>query len=294
MKDERRTQAGETWEPEGRTMLISAGRPPLKGRLRELWQYRDLVLLLAKKTFIIRYKQTVLGVFWALLRPLISALVLSLAFGRIVGVSTGGIPGLLYYLCSYGLWGFFAETVRVNAGTFTDNAPLFGKVYFPRLAMPLSNLLVSLLTYGIQMLLLLALLLAYVLAGKVQPRWELWLLLPLLLIHLGMLGMSIGVIVSSLTTKYRDLALLVDFAIQLWMFVSPVVYPMSAVQGPALRRLLYLNPVTAPMELFRLAFLGQGSFSAWALLFSLTVTILLAIAAQRLFFRIERDFMDTV
>ena len=275
-------------------LTINAGRASFSFRMRELWQYRDLVLLLAKKTFIIRYKQTVLGVFWAFLRPLITACILTVTFSRIVGIDTGGVPGLLFYLCGNSLWSFFAEALRSNANTFTANVHLFGKVYFPRLAVPISNLLVSVLTFGIQMLLLLAFLLVYLLRGEVTPVYTGWLLLPFLVLQLGILGMSVGVVVSSLTTRYRDLAMLVDFLVQLWMYLSPVLYPVSFVGSPALRKLLYLNPVTMPMEGFRRFFLGQGSSNPMAWAWSLGVTLLLAFLAQRLFFRIESDFMDTV
>lgn len=286
---EERNREGQ--EPE---VVITGGQLPLSFRAREMWRYRDLILLLAKKTFIIRYKQTVLGVLWAVLRPLITALILTVAFGRIVGVDTGEVPGLIFYLSSYALWGFFAETIRTNAGTFTDNAALFGKVYFPRLAVPASNLLVSLLTFAIQMVLLLIVLAWYVLRGSLHPLPAGWLLLPLVVLQTGVLGVSIGIMISSLTTKYRDLTMLVDFGIQLWMYISPVVYPLSFVKSPALRRLLCFNPVSAPLEAFRALLLGEGSVSTGAVAGSIAFTLAAALVANVLFSRVEKDFMDTV
>ena len=275
-------------------IVITGKNLPFSFRAAEMWRYRDLVLLLAKKTFIIRYKQTVLGVLWAVLRPLITAMIMTVAFGRIVGIDTEGVPGPLFYLAGSALWGFFAESIRTNAGTFTDNAALFGKVYFPRLAVPASNLLVSLVTFGIQMVLLVLFLLYYTLRGVVVLRPAGWLLVPLAVLQAGVLGVSVGVIVSSLTTKYRDLTMLVDFGIQLWMYLSPVVYPVSYVKNGALRSLMWFNPAAAPIEAFRGLLLGRGGPPAGAWIGSVLFTVLAAVIANLLFFRIEKDFMDTV
>ena len=273
---------------------IEAGHIPLKQQLRELTEYRELIVMMAKKNFAIRYKQTVLGAAWAFLRPLITALVLMLAFGRILRLPSDGLPGLLFYLCNTAVWGFFAETVRVNAKTFIANSGLFGKVYFPRLVMPLSDLLFDLVTFAIQILMVLLILVFYLLRGEVQVNLLCWPLLIPLSLQIGLLGMSTGVIVSSLTTRYRDLVMLVEFAIQLWMYLTPVVYPLSNIENGAMRTLLLLNPMTMPMECFRRVLLGKGTLSVPGIVWSLAFTLFAAVCALRLFTRVERTFMDTV
>ncbi len=273
---------------------IEAGRLPLTQQLRELTEYRELIVMMAKKNFAIRYKQTILGAAWAFLRPLITALVLVLAFGRILRLPSDGLPGLLFYLCNTAVWGFFAETVRVNAKTFIANSGLFGKVYFPRLVMPLSDLLFDLVTFAIQILMVLLILVFYLLRGEVQVNPLCWPLLIPLSLQIGLLGMSTGVIVSSLTTRYRDLVMLVEFAIQLWMYLTPVVYPFSNIENGAMRTLLLLNPMTMPMECFRRVLLGKGTLSVPGIVWSLAFTVFAAVCALRLFTRVERTFMDTV
>ena len=272
---------------------ISAKRPLFDLRLRELWSYRNLVWLFTRRSFMVKYMQTVLGPLWLLIRPTLTSVTYVVLFGSIAKLSTDGIPQFLFYLSGSALWSFFASCVTDNAMTFTNNANLFGKVYFPRLVMPVSCVLSNLILFVIQMLLTLALLVWYVLRGTVVPHWSAWLCLPLLLVQLGFLGMGFGVIISSLTTKYRDLSILVDFGVTLWMYATPVVYPLSTVGG-SLRRVLLLNPVTAPMELYRYALLGVGSFDGRSLAFSLLVTLAVSFAGVVIFNRVERTFMDTV
>ena len=275
-------------------LVITPEGIPVSFRWMELWRYRDLILMLAKKTFLVHYKQTILGPLWALIKPLITALVLTVTFQQIIGVDTGGIPAFLFYLCGYSYWLFFAEIVSTNARTFTDNAYVFGKVYFPRMAVPLAELLVSLLDCVIRMGLLIVLLLISALRGSATINMSHWILLPLLVLQVGVLGLSVGVIVSSLTAKYRDLVMLVGFALQLWMYLTPVVYPVSQIRNPVLQKLLWCNPMTAPTELFRAFFFGTGTINITAELVSLGVTAGLAVLAVFLFAKIEQDFMDTV
>ena len=237
--------------------------------------------------------QTILGPLWLFINPLLTSITYVVLFGNIAKLSTDGVPQLLFYLSGNALWNFFSGCVTTNASTFTDNANLFGKVYFPRLVMPVSSVLSKLILFGIQLLLVLALLFWYVAAGSVAPVWRLWPLLPLLVLQLGILGMGIGIIISSLTTKYRDLRILVDFGMTLWMYATPVVYPLSVVNG-RLKRLLLLNPVTAVVELYRKILLGVGQLDAGGLFFSGVFTLLIAVAGVLIFNRIERTFMDTV
>lgn len=264
------------------------------GNLKEVWRYRDLVLLFTKRTFSIYYKQTVLGPAWIFLNPIISSLIYMVVFGRIAGISTSGIPQILFYLTGNALWTFFASCVTNNASTFTDNAGLFGKVYFPRLTVPISNMLSSAIQFCVQISLSVILLVLYVAKGEVHPNWQAWFLIPLALLQLGMLGLGFGIIVSSLTTKYRDLTILVKFGVQLWMYITPVVYPLSTLHDGRIRNLVLLNPATASTEMFRYAFLGQGFVSmSWGIV-SWVITAAITILGIMLFNRVEKTFMDTV
>lgn len=261
--------------------------------LKEVWQYRDLIVLFTKRSFALTYKQTVLGPAWIFLNPFITSIIYTVVFGGIAGISTGEIPTILFYLCSNAIWTFFASCVNKNAATFTGNAGVFGKVYFPRLTIPVSNVLSSIVQFFVQMVLVIGFLVYYVITGAIDPNWVAWLLIPVCLVHLGVLGLGVGIIISSLTTKYRDLALLVNFGVQLWMYITPVVYPLSAVGGK-MRILMNLNPVTAPVELFRYATLGQGEIDFVNLGISWAITIFVAVFGVMIFNRVEKTFMDTV
>ena len=263
-------------------------------KLKEVWQYRDLILLFTKRWFVIKYKQTILGPAWIFLNPLFSSIIYAFVFGGIAGIGTDGIPSLLFYLCSNAMWLYFSSCVVNNARTFTENAGVFGKVYFPRLTTPISNMLASVLQFGVQMSLVIIFLVYYLFRGQVAPNWAAWLLIPVVLIHLGMLGVGCGIIVSSLTTKYRDLAVLVEFAIQLWMYATPIVYPMSELNVGWMRTILMINPVTAPVELFRYAVLGQGAVMPGALALSWGITIAVMLIGIMIFNKVEKTFMDTV
>ena len=273
---------------------ISAKRSWFDLNLKEVWQYRDLITLFTRRSFVLTYKQTVLGPAWIFLNPLISSIIYAFVFGGIAGMSTDGVPQILFYLCSNAIWIFFSTSVTKNAQTFTANANVFGKVYFPRLAVPISNVLASIIQFGVQMLLVLAFLAYYVIIGQVHPHWEAWLLIPVVLLHLGLLGLGFGIIISSLTTKYRDLAILVTFGVQLWMYATPIVYPLSQLGNGWMKTVLLINPVTAPVEVFRYAVLGQGTIMPQYLALSWDVTILVAVFGVMIFNRVEKTFMDTV
>ncbi len=262
--------------------------------LGEVWQYRDLIVLLTKKTFTLTYKQTVLGPAWIIISPLLSSIAYMLVFGVIAGISTNGVPQILFYLASTAIWGLFASAVTDNAATFIANANVFGKVYFPRLTVPVSNLLVGLIRFGIQMILVLALVAFFVVQGTVSPNWLMWLIIPLALVHLCVLGMGVGIILSSLTTKYRDLQILVSFGMQLWMFGTPIVYPLSQIPEGILRTVVMLNPVTAPVEWLRFALLGSGTIDPITTGISIVVALVCAVCGILMFNRVERTFVDTV
>ena len=262
--------------------------------LKEVWQYRDLIWLFTKRTFTVTYKQTVLGPAWLFLNPLISSIIYAFVFGGIAGIGTDGIPGILFYMCSNAIWIFFSNCVNKNARTFTANANVFGKVYFPRLTIPVSNVLSAVIQFGIQMLMVMALLIYYLVIGQVHPNWAAWPLIPLCLLHLGLLGLGCGIIISSLTTKYRDLAILVTFGVQLWMYITPIVYPMSQLGDGLVRTILMINPVTAPVELLRYAILGQGAVMPGYLALSGGVTVAVVLFGIMIFNKVEKTFMDTV
>lgn len=262
--------------------------------LKEVWRYKDLIALFTKRNFVLTYKQTILGPAWIFLNPLISSIIYACVFGGIAGIQTDGVPQLLFYLCSNAIWIYFSTSVTKNAHTFVANANVFGKVYFPRLTMPISNVLSSAIQFGIQMILVLAFLIYYVAIGAVHPNWGAWILLPLILLELGMFGLGCGIIISSLTTKYRDLSILVTFGIQLWMYATPIVYPISELNNGWMKTILFINPVTAPVELFRYAILGQGAIMPSSLLLSSILSIFVLVVGVMIFNKVEKTFMDTV
>lgn len=262
--------------------------------MKEVWRYRDLIVLFTRRSFVLTYKQTVLGPAWIFLNPLISSIIYAFVFGGIAGIGTDGIPQLLFYLCSNAIWIFFSSCVTKNAQTFTANASVFGKVYFPRLTTPISNVLASVIQFGVQMILVLLFLAYYLAKGAVSPNWWAWLLIPVALVNLGVMGLGFGIIISSLTTKYRDLAILVNFGVQLWMYATPIVYPLSQLGDGLMKTILLINPVTAPVELIRYAVLGRGTIVPAYLALSWAITVLVALVGVMLFNHVEKTFMDTV
>ncbi len=273
---------------------ISAKRRWFDLNLKEVWQYRDLIWLYTKRSFQLTYKQTILGPAWIFLNPFITSLIYAFVFGGIAGIPTDGIPQILFYMGGNAVWGFFSGSLTKTAATFTANAGVFGKVYFPRLTMPISNVLSSAINFCVQMVLFLAFWVYYIVTGAIQPNyWAIPLMVPVLL-QMGCLALGCGVIISSLTTKYRDLAILVTFGVQLWMYITPVVYPMSTLGEGWMRTLLLVNPVTCGVEAFRYIFLGQGMVEPlwWGVTAAMTMVVL--IAGILLFNRVEKTFMDTV
>ena len=273
---------------------ISSSHKWLELNLKEVWQYRDLIFLFTKRNFVVSYKQTILGPAWIFLTPLFSSIVQAFVFGGIAGIKTDGVPMMLFYLCSNAVWAFFSSCLINNANTFTANAYVFGKVYFPRLTTPISNVLSSMIRFGIQMMLVLAFMLYFLFQGAVHPNWAAWIMIPVELAHLGILGMGFGIIVSSMTTKYRDLTVLVDFGVQAWMYLTPIVYPLSTVAEGWMKNLLMINPVTSAVEMLRYAILGKGVIDWGFYGLSWVITILVALLGIMIFNKVERNFMDTV
>ena len=273
---------------------ISSDHKLLDLHLKEVWKYRDLIVLFTKRNFSVRYKQTILGPAWLFLNPFITSVIYNIVFGNIANISTDGIPQLLFYLTGNAIWAFFSACVINNASTFTANASVFGKVYFPRLTTPISNVLSNAIQFGIQMIMVFGFLIYYSIIGAVFPHWELFVLIPFILIMLGMMGMGVGIIISSLTTKYRDLSVLVGFGVSLWMYGTPVVYPLSTISDGTIRTLVMLNPVTVPVELFRYIILGQGTVITELLIYSCIFTVVVTFIGIIIFNKVERTFMDTV
>lgn len=262
--------------------------------LAEVWKYRDLIYLFVKRNLYIRYAQTVLGPAWLFLNPLISGIIYCFIFGGIAKIKTGNVPQILFYLFSSALWLFFSTCVIRNASTFIVNEKLFGKIYFPRLTLPLSQVVTSIIELLIQMLMVIILLVYFYYNNAVQPNWMACLTLPILIIELGLMGMGVGIIISSLTNKYRDLILLLQYAVNLWMYITPIVYPISQIENQTFRYIIYANPASAPIEACRYALLGYGEICSEALLWSLIFTLLITISGTMIFNKVERTFMDNV
>ena len=275
------------------TMIIGPRSGWLDVDLEELWHYRDLIILFVRRDFVAIYKQTILGPAWFLLQPLFSTIVFTIVFGKIANIPTDGLPQPLFYMSGIVVWNYFASCLSGTSNTFVDNASIFGKVYFPRLTVPVSVVIANLMTFFIQFSIFLAFLLFFYLKGATVKPNLLILLSPFLILQMGMLGLGFGIIVSSLTTKYRDLKFAVTFGIQLWMYATPIVYPMS--QIPERWQWLFaLNPMSVIVEIFRHAFLGAGSVNPLYLVISLGVTIAVLGVGIVLFRRVEKTFMDTV
>ncbi len=262
--------------------------------LREVWQYRDLIYLYVKRAFQIRYKQTVLGPAWQFLSPFISTVIYAFVFSDIAGISTDGIPTMLFYLGGITLWNFFSGTLQNTATTFTANARLFSKVYFPRLTVPVAAMFSAAVNFGIQMLMFLGFWIYYIAVGKIQPNYAALPLVFPILLQMGCLATGLGLIFSSITAKYRDLSVLISFGIQLWMYVTPVVYPISAVEIPWIRDAILCNPAACGVETFRYIFVGTGMVSIFWWSIATVITLLALLAGIVLFNRIEKNFMDTV
>lgn len=261
--------------------------------LKELWQYRGLIVMFTKRNFTTMYKQTILGPLWIVIHPLISTLIFTIVFGRIADISTGGVPDYIFYMAGNILWSFFASSLQKTSVTFTGNAHLFGKVYFPRLAAPLSNVLTQLISFSLQFVIFLGFVgYAVTKDAGIHFNYHL-LLLPLLLIEMGILSMGLGILISALTARYRDLVVLIEFGLQLWMYASPVVYPASIVPD-RYRFIFMLNPMAPMIETFRYGFLGTGSFSWVWLGISFVESIVVLGVGLLLFNKVEKTFMDIV
>lgn len=261
---------------------------------KELWQYRDLLSMYVKRDIITQYKQTILGPLWFIIQPLLTTLMYMIVFGGIAGIGTDGLPQALFYLAGISVWQYFADCLTKTSSTFITNQNIFGKVYFPRLIAPLSICISGLVKLGIQVLLFLVVYAYYLIIGvHIAPTIEL-LLLPVLVLVIAALALGFGIIVSSLTTKYRDLTILFTFVVQLWMYGTPIIYPLSYIDNETLKLLMKLNPVTGVVETFKYAFLGVGEFSWGLLAYSAGFAVIILAIGVVIFNKVQRSFMDTV
>ncbi len=276
------------------TEVITPKKGLLDLNLKELWRYRDLIMLFVRRDFVSAYKQTVLGPIWFFIQPLFTTVIFVIIFTRIAKISTNDIPPVLFYLSGITLWNYFADCLSKTSNVFIANAGIFGKVYFPRLTSPISIIISNLLKFGIQFLLLFFAYLYYVYTGQISfAIQQNILLLPFIVILMALLGLGLGIIFSSLTTKYRDLSFLLQFGVQLLMYATPIIYPLNSVGGK-LKTILQINPLTPLIETFRTILFNNGQIDYGGLLYCSIFTLVILLFGVIIFNRVEKTFMDTV
>lgn len=290
----------QTTENENWTTIIKPRNKLFEVNLKEIWDYRDLMTLFVKRTITVQYKQTILGPLWWIIQPAMTVIMYMVVFGGIAGIPTDGIPQPLFYLGGIAMWQYFSDCLAKSSNTFVANAGIFGKVYFPRLIMPLSGVISNLVRFGIQLGLFILVYIYYVIIGQAPtPNWYL-LLFPLLLVMMAGLALGFGIIISSMTTKYRDLQILFSFFVSLWMYATPIVYPLSQVAGKEkfglnIANIMCLNPVTPVIETFKHGALGAGEFIGWGwLAYSFVFMLVVLFFGILIFNKVQKSFMDTV
>ena len=260
---------------------------------KAIWRFRDLMILFVRRDFVSQFKQTILGPTWFFIQPIFTTIIFTVVFGRLAGISTDNIPKPVFYMSGIILWNYFSECLNKTSTTFNTNKVLFGKVYFPRLIMPLSIIISNLMKLGVQFLLLIGFYLYYFVRGEIGVPTGYLLLFPLLVLLVALLGLGFGLIVTSLTTKYRDLTFLVQFGVQLAMYASPIVYPLSIV-GDDKKWMILLNPISSVIETLRFSLFGSGYFEWSWMLYSIVATCLFLVVSIIVFNRVEKSFIDTV
>ncbi len=277
------------------TTVIKPKDKLLSVDFREIWRYRDLMMLFVKRNIITQYKQTILGPLWFLIQPMMTTIMYMVVFGGIAKISTDGLPQPLFYLAGICFWQYFSDCLTKTSNTFVNNASIFGKVYFPRLVSPLSDVISNLVRFAIQFGLFLCVYLYYVVFTDVHVCPNLYaLLFPLLVLMLAGLALGFGILFSSMTTKYRDLQLLLSFFVSLWMYATPVIYPLSTITNPKVLFVMQLNPLTGILEFFKYGFLGVGCHDWWMLGYSFAFMVVLMAIGIVVFNKVQRSFMDTV
>lgn len=276
-------------------LVIRAERSWFNLKLKEIWDYRDLLWILVKKEYKTYYKQTVLGPLWFIIQPLITMVVFAFIFNNLAKIETNGIPPYLFYLSGIIAWNYFSDCLTLTSSIFTSNSNLFGKVYFPRIIVPLSKVISGLIKFGIQFFLFVFIYLYFIYEGDImiRPTYKSLFFIPLMIIQMGILGQGFGMIISSATIKYRDLSYLVNFGTQLLMYASPIVYPLSIVPDKY-RFMMMLNPMTSIIEGFRFILLGQGMFKYETYFLSLLFSLLIFISGVIIFNKYEKNFIDSV
>lgn len=275
-------------------MVISPRTGLFDLKLIDVWKYRDLLLLFVKRDFVAQYKQTVLGPLWHVIQPLFTVIMFLIVFGKIANIPTDNIQPILFYMSGITIWNYFSSCLLNTSNTFTANSAIFGKVYFPRLVLPLSAIISNMVRFAIQFLLLIGLMVYYHFNGSPIQLSGSWLMLPVLVIMMAGIGFGLGIIISSVTTKYRDFAVLLAFAVQLMMYATPVIYPLSFLADSKYKLLIEINPLTPIVEAFRYSLFGRGTFTVFSLAYS-TIFMLVAIFSGIIFFnKVEKTFMDTV
>ncbi|SEM57229.1 lipopolysaccharide transport system permease protein [Chryseobacterium taichungense] len=274
------------------TEIIEARHSLFDLKLKEVWKYKDLVYMFVKRDFISSFKQTILGPIWFFINPILTTITYLIIFGKIANLPTDGAPPLLFYLSGVTLWNYFSSCLLSTSSTFVGNAGIFGKVYFPRLVTPLSIVISNLMRFGVQFLLFLIVWGYYLAEKQIQPT--IWILVtPFLIILMALFALGTGMIFSSLTTKYKDMSMLLGFGVSLYMYATPVIYPTSALPG-FFKKLAFYNPLTGIFECFKYAWLGIGKFSPIMLIFSTVIILLLLLIGTLTFNKVEKTFMDTV
>lgn len=288
MNDNERVNNNDHWN-----INITGARGKFDLNLKEVWSYRDLLSMFVKKDIITVYKQTILGPIWFIIQPIMTTLIYVVIFGQVAKISTDGVPPVLFYLGSITIWNYFSETLNLTSKTFTENATIFGKVYFPRIILPLSKVVSGMLKLLIQLSLFVVFwAYYYFVKHDITPNWHI-VFFPFLLLVLAVMSLSFGIIITSLTTKYRDLNFLISFGIQLLMYATPVIYPIS-IASPEKQFWLWINPLTSIFEAFKYSFLGQGQFSYFWLGYSVVFTFVLLTIGVVIFNVVEKKFIDTV
>ncbi len=275
------------------TEIISPTTNLFKLNLKEVWNYRDLLYMFVKRDFVSNYKQTILGPLWFFIQPILTTATYIIIFGNIAKLSTDGLPMVLFYMSGITLWNYFSECLNKTATVFKDNANIFGKVYFPRLIMPLSIIVSNLIRFGIQFILfLICWLWFYFKSANIHPNYTI-IFVPYLILLMALLALGLGMLISALTTKYRDLVFLMTFCIQLLMYATPVIYPLSSLPVKY-SILINVNPLTPIFEAFRYAFTGSGNFTISGLVFSSIYIFIILFIGTVVFNKVEKSFMDTV
>ena len=283
-------------QPEKWDLVIKGHTSLFDVKFKDLWNYRDLLAMFVKRDFVSFYKQTILGPLWFFIQPILTTIVFSFIFGNLAGISTDGLPKFLFYLSGITAWNYFSDCLTKTSTVFKDNANIFGKVYFPRLIMPLSIVVSNLVRFGVQLLLLICMMTYFYLFPNENTSFHITngiFLFPVLVFLMALLGLGLGLIITAITTKYRDLTFLISFGVQLLMYGTTVIYPLSSAPDQY-KKYIELNPMTGIIEAFRYAFLGKGEFTVWSLGYSTIFTVVVLFLGILIFNKTEKNFVDTI